>query len=334
MNTQDKNTKSKFLRNTVISVISIIGLFTLIILQSCLGGNSNSEEKQNEPVSSSKPTEEVLNRYKNQTKFTDPGEFAHMLDSLPESFEQICGIIKKQLIHPMEAAEMPELFPKDKLPEDGEYPIVAEMLRELYKRNHSGLTMDRLPEDRLLVACYHHGLLLASILRHQGKSVRLRAGFARYYEEQVGVRFSHVICEVWNADKEHWEIIDPDRNLQNVSKEKFEFPSNVWNNYRNDNLPKTKYIGSIGQSENLYIHSLLLDMTFVLRNERSYWHTPEFIFKNDFNIHNLSKEQISVLNQIAELMNDPENNLAQLEKLYNEYSFLQSKERDIDNFYE
>ena len=75
-------------------------------------------------------------------------------------------------------------------------------------------------------------------------------------------------------------------------------------------------------------------MAFILRNERSYWHTPEFIFKKDFNIHNLSREQISVLNQIAELMNHPEKNLTQLEKLYNEYSFLQSKERDIDIYYE
>ena len=198
MDIPDKNTKPTFLRNTGISLISIIGLLTLILLQSCLGGNPSPEENQNEPVSSSKPAEEVLNRYKDQTKFTDPGEFAHMFDSLPESYEQICGIIKKQLIHPMEAAEMPEIFPKDNLPEDGEYPIVAEMLRELDKRNHSGLTIDRLPEDRLLVACYHHGLLSASILRHQGKSVRLRAGFARYFEEQVGVRFSHVVCKVWN----------------------------------------------------------------------------------------------------------------------------------------
>lgn len=60
------------------------------------------------------------------------------------------------------------------------------------------MTIDRLPEDRLFVAWCHHGLLLASILRHQGKSVRLRAGFARYYEEHVAVRFSHVVCEVWN----------------------------------------------------------------------------------------------------------------------------------------
>lgn len=80
---QDTDTKPKFFRNTVISVIINTGLFALIILQSCLGGNPNPE-KQREPVSSSKPTEEVLNRYKDQTKFTDPGEFAHMFENLPE----------------------------------------------------------------------------------------------------------------------------------------------------------------------------------------------------------------------------------------------------------
>ena len=148
------------------------------------------------------------------------------------------------------------------------------------------------------------------------------------------MRFSHVVCEVWNPDKEKWDIIDPDRNMQNVSKDKFEFPSEVWRNYMNENLPKTKYIGSIGQGENVYIHSMLLDMAFVLCNERSYWHTPEFIYCNDFDVNNLDKKQIRVLNQIAELMNDPENNFAQLEKLYNKNSFIQSHTRKIEDYFE
>ncbi len=114
----------------------------------------------------------------------------------------------------------------------------------------------------------------------------------------------------------------------------FEFPSEVWKNYINDNLPKTNYIGSVGQNENIYIHSLLLDMAFVQCDERSYWHTPEFIFIKDFDITNLSREQINVLNQISELMNNPENNLTQLEKLYNDNLFIQSHERTVDEYYE
>ena len=101
----------------------------------------------------------------------------------------------------------------------------------------------------------------------------------------------------------------------------------------NLNFPQ-KYLGSIGQGDNVYIHSLLLDMAFILGNERNYWHTPDFIFKKDFNINNLKKEQIQVLNQIANLMNDPANNFKQLEKLYNENPFIQTHERTIDNYYE
>jgi len=319
---------------TLTCVITIIILLMTVIPNSCVSGNTENEKTNSKTNSISKIPEHIINKYKTQTSYTDPGEFTYLFSELPESTEEICRLIKTQLIHPMEAADMPDIFSKVTIPEDGLFPTVSDMLRELVERDNEGLTMDRLPQNRLLVACYHHGLLLASILRHQGKSVRLRAGFARYYEKQMNVRFSHIICEVWNADKKRWEIIDPDRNMQNVSRDKFEFPSEVWKNYINDNLPKTNYIGSVGQAENVYIHSLLLDMAFVQCDERSYWHTPEFIFIKDFDITNLDKEKINVLNQISELMNDPENNLIKLEKLYDENSFIQSHERTIHEYYE
>ncbi len=295
---------------------------------------STSCNRSNSRQIPSSPEKLLLVQYNKQTSFTNPGEFAYMFDEIPKSTKEICNVIKKQLIHPMEAAEIPDIFPKDKLPEDGDFPNVTDMLRELVTRNNLGLTMDRLPEDRLLVACYHHGLLLASMLKYKGKSVRLRAGFARYFEKQMNIRFSHVVCEVWDGDKEQWIIIDPDRNLQNVSKDKFEFPAEVWINYMNEDLPKTRYLGSIGQGENVYIHSLLLDMAFVLGNERNYWHTPEFIFKKDFNINNLEEKQIKVLNQIAEYMIEPEANISRLQKLYNDNPFIHEHRRSINSYYE
>jgi hypothetical protein len=228
---------------------------------------------------------------------------------------------------------MPDVFPKDKLPEDGDFPVVSDMLRELVKRNNEGLIMDRQPKDRLLVACYHHALLFASLLRSQGKSVRLRAGFARYYEKQMNVRFSHVVCEVWNEDKKRWEMTDPDRNFPDVSADKFEFPAKTWQNFINHDLPDVKYSGSIGKGDNVLIHTLLLDMAFVLGYERNYWHTPGFIFQEDFDINTLKKEQMEVLNQIAILMNEPSTYLEQLEKLYNENPFIQTHIRSIDDYY-
>ena len=314
--------------------IICISLLVLVQIMGCTGiskkaGKDNSTIKQY-----SQPSEAILTKYRTQTQFTTPGDLVYLFEGLPDSSKEICRLIKMQLIHPMEAREMPEIFPMEKLPEDGLYPTVSDMLLELINRDPEGLTLNREPEDRLLVSCYHHGLLLASILRHQNKPVRLRAGFARYYEKKLNLRFSHIICEIWNEDTGQWDILDPDRNMQNVSRDKFEFPSEVWQNYINFNLPKTKYIGSIGQSEAVYIHSLLLDMAFVLCNERSYWHTPEFIFMKEFSIENLDADQINVLNQIADLMSDPGYNISALEELYEEHIFIHTHERDIDEYYD
>jgi len=311
-----------------------ISLLVFLHLSSCGGGDSQTGNENSTIKKYSHPSEFILTKYRTQTPYSDPSEYAYLFEALPDSFKAICTLIKMQLIHPMEAAEMPEVFPKDMLPEDGIFPMVSDMLAELIARDPEGLTLNREPEDRLLVACYHHGLLLASILRHQGKPVRLRAGFARYYEKQLNVRFSHVICEVWNENEGQWDILDPDRNMQNLSREKFEYPSEVWQNYIKNDLPRTKYSGSIGQSEAVFIHSLLLDMAFVLCNERSYWHTPEFIFAKEFDIKNLDAEQINVLNQIADLMGDPGKNISQLEELYAENLFIQSHERAINKYYE
>lgn len=316
------------------NLIIVISLLVLVHIFGCTGRSSQTRNDNTTIKEYSHPSEAILTKYRTQTPFTNQGDFAYLFEGLPYSYEAICSLIKMQLIHPMEAAEMPQIFPNDKLPEDGIYPTVSDMLQELEIRDPEGLTLNREPKERLLVACYHHGLFLASILRHQNKPVRLRAGFARYYEEQLNLRFSHVICEVWNEDTGQWDILDPDRNMQNVSRDKFEFPSEVWQNYINNDLPKTKYIGSIGQSEAVYIHSLLLDMAFVLCNERSYWHTPEFIFKKEFSIENLDVEQINILNQIADLMSDPGKNISQLEELYKEHIFIHTHERDIDEYYE
>jgi len=333
-----KNTHTKSKSFKIPNSFAIITTFltVVILLNSCsnTGENSNCSKSYKQVNNISDPPENILNRYKTQTSFTDPGKFEYLYKGMSKSIIKSCDIIKKQLIHPMEAQSMPKVFPKGKLAEDGDFPTVYDMLQELVRRNNEGLTMDRLPKERLLVACYHHSLLLASVLRFQGKSVRLRAVFARYYEEQMNVRFLHVICEVWNEEKEQWEIFDPDRNLRNISYNKIEFPAKTWCNFMKDNLPRINYVGSIGQGASLYIHSLLLDMAFIIGNERNYWHTPEFILKKDFNIEDLSKEQIQILNQIAELMNNPVSNFKQLEKLYRENPFVQTRQRTIDSYYE
>jgi len=317
-----------------LAVFCILILVIPLIFNACSGRNGNSVAGEDDKAAHPPPDSAVLAGYREQTTFTDPGKYAYLYNDLPESMDKVCDLIKMQLIHPMEAREMMDMLPEKRGPEDGDFPIVADMLQELTVRDSSGLTMERKPEDRLIVACYHHGLLLASILRHRNIPVRLRGGFARYYEKEAKVRFGHVICEVWDDAEQGWVLIDPDRNIIKVTNSRFEFPSEAWQNFYGTKHKSIRYVSSIGEGFQALIHALLLDQAFVLGDERNYWHTPEFIFTKSFNLDSLENEQIQIIDQIALLMNNPETNLSGLQQLYTENGFLYSCERSIDTYYE
>jgi len=315
--------------------ISSFSIFTLIlcsILISCSDRSGNTSEGKGRHIVSIDST--ILDGYVKQTAFTDPGEFAFLYENLPKSFNKVCDLIKIQLIHPMEAREMGDILPEGRGPEDGDFPNVSSMLRELVMRDSSGLTMARKPEDRLIVACYHHALFLASICRYQNIPVRLRGGFARYYEKEAEVRFGHVVCEVWNADEKCWVMIDPDRNIIDVTTSRFEFPSTAWQHFYGTEYRNIRHISSVGEGFQALIHILLLDQSFVLSNERNYWHTPEFVFNKNFNFNNLEEKQVQTINEIAQLMAEPEINITQLQQCYDKNSFLHARIRSVDAYYE
>ncbi len=281
-----------------------------------------------------KPSGKVLDHYSRQTPFTDPGEFVYLYDDLPKSTGKICSLIKKQLIHPVEARQMKGVLPEGRNIEDGDFPTISDVLAELQNRDPNGLYKNRKPENRLVIACYHHGLLLASILRERGIPVRLRAGFARYYEDQAKVRFGHVICEIWDKDDQQWIWVDPDRNYSDVSTGQFELPAVAWQNFRNDELPDVTYTSSLTQGPQAILHILLLDHAFTLRNERNYWHTPEFLFTDDFSINDLDAERIEIIDRIARQLNQQAKELAELQKIYDENDFIHPQQRSMDTYYE
>ena len=116
--------------------------------------------------------------------------------------------------------------------EEMELPTVSLILKELLKRNENGLAASLKPEERLVVACVHHSMLLASILRHQGIPVRIRAGHAKYIGGRKGIRVTHAICEVWDKEKSRWILGDPDRNRINFPRHEFEFAHEIWTRLR------------------------------------------------------------------------------------------------------
>lgn len=282
------------------------------------------------------PSEKTLNFYRAQSETTNPGQYVRLYEELPESLEELCALVKHQLIHPVELGNLKNSLPKERHYEDPKYPNVAKILEGLLKYDKRGFTFERKPEDRLIIACYHHSLLLASLLRNRGIPVRIRTGFARYYEKEFKIRFGHSICEVWDSKKQKWIWVDPDRELIDFRHDKFELPNQTWKKLRKNKLKTHMYMGGFSKEEYSVLHMLVQDIVCVVKTETQYWNEPVFMDRIFTSIDELAEEKLMVLDHFAEMLETPDDSLEQIIELYNKTHWIQPSgstwEQTIEKF--
>ena len=293
----------------------LCSIYVAVLIVAAVSFSTSAEERD--------PSSHAPERHLEFSRYTDPGQYAYLYDKLPESLDELCLLIKKQLIHPFDAEKFAGKLPEDRTFEDMEYPTVSFMLEELLKRDERGLTVSREPGDRLLVACVHHSMLLASILRHRGIPVRIRAGFATYIGGRKDLRVSHVVCEVWDGERSRWILIDPDRERIDFPRDEFEFAHEVWFRLRKGNLGSAKYISRYGCVDHVTAHLLFHDLSYVIGTEEIYWEDPPIVSKIETSIADLSAGELQVLDRIADLLVDPDDHLDELTGIQTETSFLQ-----------
>jgi hypothetical protein len=272
------------------------------------------------------PAEEVLGFYRQFSPYTDPGEHAHLYDGLPESIDDVCELIKKQLIHPLELGELRNRVPEERHYEDTVYVTVEAMLGGLLEHDSRGLIPERKPQDRIFVACVHHAMLFASIMKHRGIPARLRCGFAPYIGEAVGRRDlhpGHVICEVWDAGKRRWILVDPDRRMVDIPRGRFEFACDVWRKRRADRIDSGMYRTYRAGGDYALAHMLCLDLRCVLNNEVSYWLDPPVADDPDVVIDGIEQDRLEILDRLADLLGRPDGSLDELARLLDEHEYLQ-----------
>ncbi len=262
-------------------------------------------------------SEQVPGIYLEYSSYTNPGEFVYLYDNLPGSIEDICDVIKKQLVHPFEIEKYGDKIPGNRVHEDRSIPTVEQMLKELLIRDNSGLVLSRQPEDRLVVACVHHSLLLASILRYKGIPTRLRAGNAKYIGDDSRFRVTHVICEIWDKQSNKWELVDPDRHKINFNRKEFEFASETWEKIRENDINKKFYISRYKSVVQASAHLVCLDLSYVIGTEEPYWNDPPIVTKIKKSTNDISKDELILLDKISKLLKNPDPHLDELKYIKN-----------------
>lgn len=272
---------------------------------------------------SESPSREALDQHRQFSRYTDPGTYSTLYENCPESTKDLCALIKHQLIHPFELDQFQDQVPEDRRFEDRECPTVAEMLERLLERDSRGLVMDRKPADRLIVACVHHSMLLASILRYRGVPVRIRSGYATYIGGDQGYRVTHVVCEVWDAENQNWFLVDPDRNMVDFPRSKFIFANQAWRMWKDGTLDPDKFISRYDSPARAIVHLLCHDLSYVLGDEDIYWQDPPIVVKFKPTLAENDEFHIALLDQLAGYLDQPEHHLERLVTLQAEHPDLQ-----------
>jgi hypothetical protein len=266
----------------------------------------------------------VIDFYKKYSVYTDPGNYVYLYDDLPESLTELCDLLKCQLIHPIEVEPYRNVIPPNRYYEDPKFPTVEEILAGLLKSDSNGFTCNRKVENRLVVTCRYHSILLASILKNRDIPVRLRYGFATYLSKNKDFHITHVICEVWNDKENRWMYVDPDRKMIDFPREEFELGGDAWIQFQNGKSDEPEKYGA----GRLWGHFNILDMLChdlisILGQELLYWERPPIAANDMMDISNIEKGQVEVLNRIALLLINPDEHFNEILELYGNYEFLQ-----------
>lgn len=145
-----------------------------------------------------------MQRYREQTRFSDPGPFGHLLDELPGELPRdlpaLMATVRNVVVHYRAAGIT---FTGPRLAEiDSRW--LARMLELDQQRFPAPLTRPRPEADRVVGCCRDFTLLTVAALRHRGVPARSRVGFAPYFAEDWN--YDHVVAEYWNGSR--WVFAD------------------------------------------------------------------------------------------------------------------------------
>jgi hypothetical protein len=158
--------------------------------------------------------DELLGFFRQQTRHSDPGPYASVLDVFPQDVGGACAVLHGVMLHMWWISRETRGFTRADLGKGGRdifaeisLRTVADRVRKILATDPRPLSEPREAKRRVVSNCRDYALMLIAVLRHQGTSARVRTGSARYL---VPNRLEdHWICEFWNERDGRWHQVDP-----------------------------------------------------------------------------------------------------------------------------
>lgn len=283
---------------------------------------------------------EVFNFYKQTSLYTDLGLYKNFMKNLPDDINELCILQRKQIIHPV-VFDIPNIRKQSncfwgdmtKVPitrldyEDDLFPTAISMISELLRKDKT-YSVNRKAEDKIHVTCRGEAILLAATLKAKGYSARVRSGFAPYIKYD-GVSYDHWITEYYDEIKQRWVLVDADEHcpdhemgfdLNDIPRNKFIFGAEAYlgmrtGKYKTEEIYYASDPATLGLKAS--IRGLFYDFHSLMNDEIIFLHLPKYIQDKKLE---LSEEEYIELDNLAELLLEPDKNFDKILDIWNNKS--------------
>lgn len=269
-----------------------------------------------------RPTQEILDFYRQPSAMTSMGKHAALVSKLPNDVGEIVRTVQGLGIYGLATRGFD--VPKERENEIQIRPV-EKMLDRLVAMDDRPLTIARPVESRLVCLCRNFGLLLLSILRGKKIPARGRCGYATYLIP--GYFETHWICEYWDATEERWKLVDVqlddffqknlkiDFNILDIPRDRFLVVGDAWGNCRSGKADPSKFGYIPGHLHGLWhvAGNLVREMAALNKTEMLSWDIWGAQPKRE---ERITDEHLEFFDDLAALSREPDALFGELRSIY------------------
>lgn len=293
----------------------------------------------------------IYERYLETSIYTYLGKYKELIESLPNDIPSIGMLVCDQITHPtmyfIEPSPYLEntyfgkfsSYPKHRFKNEDELFITAvSMIAGILYLDESGFTKNKDVTKRITVSCRQASVLFSAILKAKGIPCRSRAGFMDF--GNAGDSYTeHWVNEYWDFNENKWILADVDGYYEyekrfgysqfDLPRQKFVTASEAWLGLRRNTLNKKLdfFVPNLLQGACEY---LLMDFHALMNNEIFYSYQPLYLRDG---VQTLNENELCELDDLAELLADPDKNIDQIEHLWNTNEKLYNLTNNTQNIY-
>lgn len=296
-------------------------------------------------------SEKDVQRYLETSVYTYAGAYKDFLLSLPNDIPTIGRLVCDQITHPTMYFTEPSSYledtffgkfasyPKHRFKNEDELYITAvSMIAGILRLDEAGFTQNRDVTKRITVSCRQASILFSAILKAKGIPCRSRAGYMDFGDTGDSY-MEHWVNEYWNSKEQRWVLVDADGYYEyenrfgysqfDLPRRKFVTASEVWLGFRKGTLDKKIDMFVPDQLQGACEY-LIMDFHSLMNNEIFYSYQPLYLRNG---LHSVSESKLCELDLLAELLNNPDENITQIEELWNNNEDLFVLTNNTQNIY-